>query len=189
MLSAKHIGSERLASKFKLRHYRSWGTVLLRLCDERAELVDLAFRAAARADRVAIRADAAVVARGHVEAPVEIQRRAAAAEPGAHAAVVAEDEIDAVRAEQSGADDPPRRHATLAASLPPDDRPGGDAARIAGAGHAHDDPLLHREAAGLGIADRPVPAAAPGHEQQQGGRPRQDQRSASISAPGYTMRC
>jgi hypothetical protein len=73
------------------------------LRDERSELVDLARAAGARADMVAVGANPSVGGRVDVEAAIKIERGAALLEPGADAASVAKDQIDAVLAEQGRA--------------------------------------------------------------------------------------
>src|SRR6185295_11556718 len=88
---------------------------------QRAEAIDPAFAAGARADRIAVGADQAVRRRRHVEAVIIIERRAMPLEPGADAGGVAEDEVDAVLAEQADAGDLPPGDAARAAMLFPAD--------------------------------------------------------------------
>ena len=96
---------------------------------------------------------------GEIEAAIIIERRAAPLEPGADAGGVAEDEVDAVLAEQAGAGDPRPGDAARAAMLLPADQRGGAGRRGADRGGDADDDLLvdGERALGGGAA----PAAAP----------------------------
>src|SRR3954468_4911052 len=86
---------------------------------QRAEAVDPAFAAGAGADRIAVGADQPVGSRGHVEAVIIIERRAMPLEPGADPGGIAEDQIDAVLAEQAGSGDLRPGDAARAAMLLP----------------------------------------------------------------------
>ena len=154
-----------------------------------AELLDLAFAAGARADRVAVGADLAVRGRVDVEAAIVIERRAAPLEPRADPAVVAQDEVDAVLAEQGGADDPAGGDAARPAALAPAGSGWRRPARAGGAPRrdADDDLLVaHGDRRGLAAA-RGAPARSPSaeDEQQQGGGARQDHRPMLHRRPAF----
>src|ERR1700709_804294 len=88
---------------------------------QRAEAVDPAFAPRAGADRIAVGADQAVRSRCEIEAVIIIERRATPFQPRAHPGGVAEDEVDAVLAEQAGAGDLRPGDAARAAMLLPAD--------------------------------------------------------------------
>ena len=125
--------------------------------------------------------------RADVEAAIKIERRAAPLEPGADPAAVAQDQIDAVLAEQGGADDPAGRDAARAArsrAIRISWRAAGAAAarrRSGGTRMMICWRIVTMPPAAARLRARLLVAAAEGEQQQRGGA-RQDHDLRSIAA-------